>query len=58
VSVREMELWVEIVGPHHKTPNMRAAMLHWHAIAVAEGVITTEEHESFRRFVLGEAVEE
>lgn len=38
VSVREIELWIEIVRPHNSTPEMARAVIEYQAVLYAEGL--------------------
>ncbi|WP_281929397.1 AbiV family abortive infection protein [Roseibium album] len=52
VTIREMELWVQHLRPHNKTPQMATALLQWHKAMTNEG-LAKESHEKFRDFVTG-----
>lgn len=52
VPPREIELWVEILGPVWGTPAMEDALLRWHEAMVEEG-LTTHTQEGFEQFVKG-----
>lgn len=52
ITEREMELWVQHLGPHNGTPQMADALLQWHKAMVAEG-LARESHEQFHSFVTG-----
>lgn len=56
VSLREVELWREIVGPHYRKPTMADAVLRYQAAMNAEGLSDTSV-ESLRAFMEGEPSE-
>jgi AbiV family abortive infection protein len=53
VTHREIELWVEHLGPVWETPEMPAALLRWASAMYREG-LTDSPPETFARFVFGE----
>jgi AbiV family abortive infection protein len=53
VSTREIELWIEHLGPVWETPEMPHALLRWAAAMHREG-LSDAAPEGFARFVLGE----
>ena len=53
VSPREIELWVEHLGPVWETPEMSHALLRWATSMHQEG-LTDASPEGFARFVFGE----
>jgi AbiV family abortive infection protein len=55
VTLREVELWGEIVGPHYNQPGMMAAVVKWQHAMVAEGLSDTTP-ESLAAFMRGEPV--
>lgn len=54
VSVEEIELWVEVIGPVWKGPMawMKSAVAEWHRLAVERGLISGDG-EDMQRFVFG-----
>jgi AbiV family abortive infection protein len=48
-SAREIELWIDHVGPHFNTPQARHAVVAWERAMKAEGlsIYTSEEFEAF-----------
>ena len=50
VSGREIELWVEYVGPHYAKPTMGAAVVDWYAALRSEG-LTDIDPDSVARFM-------
>jgi hypothetical protein len=56
VTLREVELWGQIVGPHYNQPGMMAAVVEWQHAMVAEGLSDTAP-ESLAAFMQGEPVE-
>ena len=55
-SVRELELWVELVGPHYNAAGMVAALLRWQQAMFDEGLTTTSAAE-MEAFIRGRPVE-
>ncbi len=55
VAVREIELWAEIVGPHHAKTTMVEAVLQWQSAMIAEGLSDTPI-EALAAFMTGELV--
>jgi len=53
VTTREIELWVEHLGPVWETPEMPHALLRWATAMYVEG-LTDAPPENFARFVFGE----
>lgn len=51
VTMREVKLWAEVVGPHYNQPGMMDAVIRWQQAMVAEGLsdITPESLEAFMR---------
>ena len=51
ITVREVELWAQIVGPHYNQPGMRDAVIRWQHTMVIEGMseTTAESLEAFMR---------
>ncbi len=45
VTLREVELWQQIVGPHNEKPTMAAAVLQWQSAMVREGLSDTSVEE-------------
>lgn len=56
VTLREVELWAEMVGPHYNQSGMIAAVIEWQHTMVAEGLSDTTP-ESLSAFMRGEPVE-
>jgi AbiV family abortive infection protein len=56
VSLREVELWAEIVGPHYNKPGMIDAVIRWQQAMVEEG-LSKREAASLEAFIRGEPVE-
>jgi len=54
-TVRELELWASIVGPHYNKPTMTDALLRFQEQAFAEG-LTTTTREAMEAFVSGKPV--
>src|SRR5690606_13092966 len=52
VTEREMELWMEIVGPFIDTKEAPAKLLDWHRAMLKEG-LTDIPLETARRFIFG-----
>jgi AbiV family abortive infection protein len=52
VTVREMELWAEFLGPSWRTPDMPHALVKWATAMYREGLIKTTPEE-YSRFVFG-----
>ena len=52
ISLREVELWGQIVGPHYSKPTMGQAVLQWQAAMVAEGLSDTPV-EALAAFIKG-----
>lgn len=55
-SVRELELWIELVGPYYKTASMVEALLRWQQAMFDEGLTKTTTAE-MEAFVRGKSVE-
>lgn len=53
VTLREVELWAEMVGPHYNQPGMIAAVIEWQHAMVAEGLSDTTP-KSLAAFMRGE----
>ena len=56
VTTREIELWVEHLGPVFGTPFATHGLLNWHDALLQEG-LTAVTREEFRAFVLGPVAE-
>jgi AbiV family abortive infection protein len=56
VTVREIELWSEIVGPHYNRSRMSEAVVQWQHAMVAEGLSDTLP-ETLEAFMRGEPIE-
>lgn len=55
ITVREIELWAEIVGPHYNQSRMGEAMIQWQQAMVAEGLSDTPP-EKLEAFMRGEPI--
>jgi len=55
VTLREVELWAQIVGPHYNQPGMMDAVIKWQHTMVAEGLSDTAP-ASLEAFVRGEPI--
>lgn len=55
VSLREVELWVQIVGPYYNLPGMTDAVLDWQHAMVTEGLSETQP-EALEAFMRGEPI--
>lgn len=56
ITVREIELWVQIVGPHYNQNSMAEAVIQWQQAMVAEGLTGTAP-EALAAFMRGEPIE-
>jgi AbiV family abortive infection protein len=56
VTLRELELWAQIVGPHYNKPAMMDAVVRWQRAMVTEGLSDTAP-EALEAFMLGKPVE-
>lgn len=55
VTIRELELWAEHLGPAWMTDEMPHALLRWHAAMVREG-LTDTSIEEMEAFVFGDGI--
>jgi AbiV family abortive infection protein len=53
VTVREMELWAEHMGPSYRMPEMSHALIRWAAAMHAEG-LSTVAPDDYAKFLFGE----
>jgi len=53
VTEREIELWIEILGPHMGTPLMLDKLIEWHEAMLQEG-LTNRSIKDLKGFVFGE----
>ena len=56
ITVRELELWAQIVGPHYKQRGMMAAVVEWQHAMLKEG-LSKIEPEELAAFMRGTPVE-
>lgn len=56
VTLREVELWAQIVGPHYNQPSMSVAVVQWQHAMLKEGLSDTTPEE-LAEFMRGEPVE-
>ena len=56
VTLREVELWSQIVGPHYNQPGMMDAVIQWQHSMVAEGLSETAP-ATLEAFMRGEPIE-
>ena len=56
VTVRELELWTQIVGPHYNQSGMAAAVIHWQHAMLTEG-LSDVEPEKLAAFMQGMPVD-
>ncbi len=52
ITVREVELWTQIVGPHYNQSGMAAAVVQWQHAMLEEGLSETEP-EKLAAFMRG-----
>ena len=55
VTLREVELWAQIVGPNYNKPGMMDAIIRWQQTMVTEGMSDTTP-ESLEAFMRGEPI--
>lgn len=52
IQQREVELWIEDVGPHSEYPNMTAGIMEFYQAVIDEG-LTDLPLDYVRKFVIG-----